>query len=78
MATKFVRVQDKRTGHEYTTAHVDTENHTVLDKPAVGRNGKPLKAKFKPRSLKKLETEDSNTDDKAAATTAATTKGGSK
>lgn len=42
---KFVRVRDNRTGHEYSTARVDPQHHTVLDRPAVSATGKPLPAK---------------------------------
>lgn len=46
MANKeWVRVKDKRTGHEYSVVNVNADIHEVLDKPAARRNGRPLAAK---------------------------------
>ena len=79
MAKEFKRVKDKRTGHEYSVVNVDKENHEVLDKPAVGRNGKPLPAKPMVRlpragSGQTQETED-NGEQKAVVTGVASTPG---
>lgn len=44
--TTWTRVKDKRTGHQYSTAHVDSEHHEVLkDAPAVDAMGNVLPAK---------------------------------
>lgn len=42
--TDFVRVRDNRTRHEYTVsvAAAAADHLTVIDKPAVDRNGTPL------------------------------------
>lgn len=56
----FVRVRDKRTGHEYSVRHV-TKNHEVLDKKAVNANGKPLPAKPKTSIAKKAAAASSTT-----------------
>lgn len=68
MAIKWVRVKDKRTGHEYTLAEraVREEHHEILDKPAVKRNGKPLPA-----------TPKRNLEPATAGATATTTTSGS-
>lgn len=48
---KFVRVKDKKSGHEFTVAEVRLADKRfadaveVLDKPAVNASGKPLPAK---------------------------------
>jgi len=48
---EWTRVKDKRTGHEYSVAHVNEDAHEVLgDKPATRRNGKPLPAKPRVRA----------------------------
>lgn len=45
--TKWVRVKDKMTGHEYTVARVNESLHEVLeDKPATSKNGRPLPPKY--------------------------------
>lgn len=49
---EFVRVKDKETGHEYTTARV-LDKHEVLDKRAVDVNGRALPAKPKTSVAKK-------------------------
>lgn len=41
--TEWFRVKDPETGHEYTTA-VPQEGQEILDKPAVGRDDRPLPA----------------------------------
>lgn len=38
----FVRVKDKLTGHEFSVRYADPDQHEVLDKEAVDRNGDPL------------------------------------
>jgi hypothetical protein len=43
--TDWVRVKDKRTGHEYSVASPDSDVHDVLDKPAADAGGQPLPAK---------------------------------
>lgn len=42
---EFVRVRDKRTGHQYSTRFPHPEHHEVLDQPAVDANGRSLPAK---------------------------------
>jgi hypothetical protein len=42
---EWVRVKDKRTGHEYSVKNVNEKVHEILDKPAVKANGKPMLAK---------------------------------
>jgi|GEM_PF-6349557 len=42
----FVRVRDKRTGHEYSVVHV-TDNHEVVNKRAVDSSGQVLPPKHK-------------------------------
>lgn len=49
MAKKWVRVKDKKTGHEYSVVHVDPDKHDVIDKPAASRTGKPFGPKAKTR-----------------------------
>lgn len=44
----FVRVKDKNTGHEFSiSANAVRDHHTLLDKPAVDRNGRPLRPQHK-------------------------------
>jgi len=50
MATKFVRVKDADTNHEYTTTELVVKAsggklHVLDDKQAVDSNGRPLPAK---------------------------------
>jgi len=47
MATEFVRVKDPGTGHEVTVPRrvAEAEKLTVLDKPALDSNGRPLPGK---------------------------------
>jgi hypothetical protein len=47
MATEFVRVKDKSTGHESTVTKAFAEGYRleVLDKDAVDSNGRPLPGK---------------------------------
>ena len=49
MTTKWIRVSDKRTGHQYTVAKRAflREFHTVINSPAVDRNGDPRPPKHK-------------------------------
>lgn len=42
---EWKRVRDKDTGHEYSTQHVLTGAHEVLDKPAADAYGRPYAAK---------------------------------
>lgn len=49
----FVRVRDKDTGHEYTTAHVLDKHEVLPKKRAVDVNGRPLPAKPKVSVSKK-------------------------
>ena len=48
--TQFVRVRDKSTGHEYTTAAplADNDVYERLDKVAVDPNGNPLPPVYAP------------------------------
>jgi hypothetical protein len=41
----FVRVRDKRTGHEYSVRRPHPQHHEVIDKPAQSRNGRALRDK---------------------------------
>jgi hypothetical protein len=42
----WVRVKDKRTGHEYSVKNVNNKIHeVVVKKPGARSDGKPLKAK---------------------------------
>lgn len=43
--TKFYRVRDKQTGHQFTTAVLRPNLEVLPDKQAVSRNGKALPAK---------------------------------
>jgi hypothetical protein len=43
--TDWVRVKNKVTGHQYSVARALRSAEEAVDKPAVGRNGKPLPAK---------------------------------
>ena len=58
MATEWVRVKDKNTGHEYTTAAVAVrDGEQVLDKKdAVDLQGNPLPAKPNISRAQKNET----------------------
>lgn len=49
---KFVRVRDTETGHKFSTALVE-DHHEVLDEPATGADGKPLR--HEPAAKKALE-----------------------
>lgn len=45
----WIRVEDKRTGHQYSVRNPNEQHHKVLDKPAATADGRPLPAKPKRR-----------------------------
>lgn len=77
MATKFVRVKDSGTNHEYTVSEKFAKGNdklTIIDKDAVDDNGRPLAAKPHIELAKADGTGDSDSTPPAPPTT--TTKSG--
>ncbi len=63
--TDFLRVKDNETGHEFSARRPNPAKVTVLDKPAVDADGRPLPAKHNVsatlRGKKKPATESTGT-----------------
>lgn len=62
--TKFVRVRDKTTGHQYTTTAVraaQNPNLQVVDRPATNVSGHPLPPKYRVKAAASKPASDETT-----------------